>query len=88
MEPCYINTNQYIQIQASTYQAMMHTYQYKSIQTTVHRKNSSLMASYRQRKEEDQALVSVEDLSKVRPLDPFWDVGIDGLLGQRAGLAV
>ena len=39
-------------------------------------------------KEEDQALVSVEDLSKVRPLDPFWDVGIDGLLGQRAGLAV
>ena len=39
-------------------------------------------------KEEDQALVSVESLSKVSPLDPFWDVSIDGLLGQRAGLAV
>ena len=33
-------------------------------------------------KEEDKALVSVEGLSKVYPLDPFWDVRIDGFLGQ------
>ena len=39
-------------------------------------------------KEEDKALISVEGLSKVCPLDPFWDVRIDGFLGQCAGLAV
>ena len=38
-------------------------------------------------KEEDKALVSVQGLSKVCPLDPLWDVRINGFLGQCAGLA-